>query len=71
MRLAFGELCRSGTPEQRGVVAEEDGDAVEAGSGPDELAGSAELVELLGAVAGHPPRQHLCLPETDRQRQRL
>src|SRR5260370_653662 len=64
---------RSGSPppEQRRVAAEERGHGVDPRPDPDELAGRAELVELLGPVVGHAARQHLRLPERDRQRQRL
>src|SRR5204862_4271113 len=37
----------------------------------DRLAAWAELVELRRLLAGHAPRQHLGLPERDRQRERL
>ena len=44
---------------------------VEPGPDPDELARGAELVELLGAVVGHPPGQHLPFPERHRKREPL
>ena len=71
MRLALGRAARRRPAEQRRVLAEEDRDAVEPGADPDELAGRAELVELLGPVAGHAARQHLRLPERHRQREPL
>ena len=71
VRIAVRSRRRGRPPEQRRVVAEEGGNAVETGSDPDELAGGAELVELFGPVVGHAPRQHLRLPQRDRQRERL
>ncbi len=71
MRLALRRGRRRRPPEQRRVVAEEESHAVEPGSDPDELARGAEGIELLGAVLGHAPRQHLRLPERHRERQRL
>ena len=68
---AFGRRRAGGTAEHGGVLAEEQRDAVEPGSDPHDLAGRAELVELFGAIAGDAPRQHLALPERDRQRERL
>ena len=58
-------------PEQHRVVAEEHRDAVEPRTHPHELAGRAQLVELLRPVVGHAPLQHLRLPQRHRQRQRL
>ncbi len=72
--------CRAARPRARrtcdlaehgGVLAEVEGDAVEAGADPDDLAARAERVEVLGPVAGHAPRQQLGLPQRDGQRQRL
>ena len=71
MRLALGSRRRRRSPEQRRVVAEEDRDPIEPRSDPDELARGAELVELLGPIFGHAPRQQLRLPERDGQRERL
>ena len=61
----------AGRPSTGGVLAEEERDAVEPGADPDDLAGRAELVELLRPVARDAARQHLGLPERDRQRERL
>ena len=71
-RLGSLRRRRAGGPaEQRRVLAEVDGDAVEPGADPDELAGGAERVERGGLVAGDAARQHLGLPERDRQREPL
>ena len=70
MRLPVGRRRGAGTAEHRRVVAEVDGDAVEAGADPDDLARGAERVELLGPVAGDAARQHVRLPQRDRERQR-
>src|SRR3954451_17323020 len=43
VRLAFRRRRRGGRAECGGVLTEVDGDAVEAGAGPHDLAGSAEL----------------------------
>ena len=71
MHLAFRALRSLRLPEHGRVLPEEDGDAVEAGADPDELPGRAELVELRRRIVGNPPRQHLGLPERDRQGQPL
>ena len=55
----------------RRVLAEEHGHAVEPGSRPDQLAGRAQLVELLRPVARDAARQHLRLPQRHRQREPL
>src|SRR5581483_9768060 len=73
-RVVLGALRSrrgGGLPEHGRVLAEEDGDAVEAGTDPNELAGCAQLVELFRAVAGDAARQHLRLPERDWQGQAL
>src|SRR5439155_25904438 len=51
--------------------AEIDRDSVEPRADPNDLAGGAERVELLRPIAGHATRQHLGLPERDRQREPL
>ena len=58
-------------PEERRVVAEVDGDAVEPGADPDELAGGAEPVEPCGLVARDASRQHLALPQRHREGETL
>jgi len=65
VRLTVREGRCGRLPQQRSVVAEEDGHAVEPRSDPDELAGGAELVELLGPVVRYAARQHLRFPERD------
>ena len=71
MRFALRSGRRGRLPEDRRVVAEEDRDAVEPRSDPDELAGRAELVELLGPVIANPSRQHLGLPQRNRESEAL
>ena len=71
MRLALGRRGGGGAAEHRRVLAEEDGDAVEACADPDDLARGAERVELRRLVAGDAPRQHVRLPQRHGQRQRL
>src|SRR5438874_3013318 len=65
--LAFGPIGGGHLPQHGCVVAEVDGDAVEAGADPDDLAGRAELVELRRRVAGNAPRQYLRPPKRHRQ----
>ena len=67
----FGRRRRGRSAERRRVLAEEERDAVGAGADPGDLAARAQRVEMLGAVAGNAPRQHLRLPERSRQRERL
>src|SRR5205823_14847137 len=38
---------------------------------PDDLAGGAERIELLGPVAGNPPRQEIVLPQRHRETEAL
>ena len=64
--LGTGRLAKHGR-----VLTEEDGDPIEAGADPDQLARGAQLVELLRPVAGHSARKHVALPELDRERQAL
>ena len=64
-------LGRGGPAERGGILAEVDRHAVETRADPDELAGRAQLVELSGLVPGDATREHLRLPERDRERQRL
>ncbi len=71
MHIAFGALRSLRLAEHGRVLPEEDGDAVETGADPHELPGRAELVELRRRIVGNPPRQHLGLPQCDRQRQPL
>ena len=71
VELTLGPVGRGDLAEHRRILAEVDGDTVEAGADPDDLARGAELVELGRSVPGHPPRQHLGFPERDRQRQCL
>src|SRR5205823_729116 len=71
VELAFGPIGAGHLPQHGCVLAEIDGNAIEAGADPHDLAGRAELVQLRSGVAGHAARQHLGLPERDRQRQRL
>src|SRR5215210_590563 len=58
-------------PEHRRVAAKIDGDAVEPRPGPDDLARSAERIQLLRPVTGHAAREHLRFPERDRKREPL
>ena len=71
VHLALDRLRARRRAEQRRVLAEEDGDPVEAGADPDELARRAECVELLRPVAPDPRAEHLGFPERDGQRQAL
>src|SRR5262249_51252201 len=71
VHLPFGSRRPRRTAEKRRVVAEDESHAVEPRSDPDELTGSAELVELLRPVIGHAARQNLSFPEGDRQREPL
>ena len=57
--------------EQRSVFAKEERHAVEPGADPDELAGRAQLVELLGPVVPDTAGQHFGLPQPDGKRQSL
>src|SRR2546425_2383871 len=64
--------CVAGIPaECRCILAEEHGDAVEAGSDPHDLAGGAELIELSGVEAENATWQDVGLPQGHRQRQSL
>src|SRR5581483_3056983 len=69
--LALAGLGGSGRADQRGVLSEVHGHAVEPCAHPDHLAGRAELVEQLRAVIRNAPREDVRLPQRDRQRQRL
>ena len=71
MRLVLRRRRGGRSPERGGVVAEEDGDAVEPRADPHDLAGGAQAVELRGLVSGDASRQYLGLPERDRQRHAL
>src|SRR5581483_6238555 len=71
VRLALRRRRRRDAAERGRVLAEVERDAVGAGADPDDLAGRAERVELLGPVAGDAPRQHLRLPERRREGERL
>ena len=71
MLRAFRPRRGARPAEHGGVLAEEDGDSIESGAGPHELARRAQLVELLGPVVGHAARQYLALPQRHRQRQCL
>ena len=69
--LSLGSRLSGRLAELRRVLAEVEGDAVEPGARPDDLARGAEDVEVGRAIALHPPRKHVALPERDRERERL
>ena len=69
--LGLGRRSRRRATEHACVLAEEERDAIETGTDPDELARRAKLVELQRLVVRHAPRQHLGLPELHRQREPL
>ena len=71
MELALGTVCRSHLAEHGRVLAEVDGHPVEAGADPDDLAGGAELVELLGPVVRYASREDIRLQKRDRKRESL
>ena len=71
VRLALRRRRAADAPEHRRVLAEIECDAVDPGADPDDLAGGAQLVELLGPVARDAAREHLGLPQRDRKRKRL
>ena len=71
MSLAFRLLGTGRLAKHRRVLTEEDGDPIEAGADPDQLARGTQLVELTRRVAGHPAWKHVALPELDRERQAL
>ena len=71
MELALGTVCRSHLAEHGRVLAEVDGHPVEAGADPDDLAGGAELVELLGPVVRYASREDIRLPKRDWKRESL
>jgi len=67
VRLAFGRRKGAPAAERRRILAEVHGHPLEARADPDDLAGGGELVEPGGLVAGDAARQHIALPERDRQ----
>src|SRR5207247_3210335 len=59
-------------PSQDGsVLAKVDRHAVEPCTGPHELSGRAQLIELSRLVVRHAPWQHFALPERNGKRKRL
>src|SRR6266550_3539227 len=71
VELPLGTVCRSHLAEHGRVLAEVDGHPVEAGADPDDLAGGAELVELLGPVVRYASREDIRLQKRDRKRESL
>jgi hypothetical protein len=71
MRRALGPRRRLHLAERGCVLAEVERDAVDAGAHPHDLPCRTQRVELLRPVAGHAPRQHLALPQRNRERERL
>src|SRR5207247_9446118 len=71
VRLALRRRRGGRAAEERGVLAEEEGDAVEARAYPHDLSGPAEGGELHRLVTGDAPRQDVALPERDRKGQAL
>jgi hypothetical protein len=69
--LAFGPRRRGHLPERCGVLSEVHGHAVRSGTDPDHLAAGRQRIEMLGEKARDASRQHLGLPELDRQCQSL
>ena len=70
MGRALRRRFEGGRSEQRSVLAEVHGSAIQTRADPDDVTRSAERVEIRGPVRGHTPRQHVALPERDRQRER-
>ena len=68
---ALGRRLRAWLAQLSGVLSEVDGDAVEPGARPDDLARGAEDVEVGGAIALHAPRKDVALPQGDGERERL
>ena len=69
--FALGRGGARNLTERGRILAEVDGDPIEPGADPDDLAARAERVELLGTVVGHPARQELGLPQSDGEREGL
>ena len=61
------EMVRRNLAERRRILAEVQRDPVRPCADPDDLAARRQRIEMLGAEARHPARQHLGLPERDRQ----
>jgi hypothetical protein len=71
VELALGTVGRGHLAEHGRVLPEVDGNPVEAGADPDDLARGTELVELLGPVVRYASREDIRLPERDWKRESL
>ena len=69
--IAFRSGFGRGRAEKRRIVAEVQGDAIEAGADPDDLARGAEHVQIGRPERGHAPREDVALPERRGKRHAL
>ncbi len=69
--IAFRSGFGRGRAEKRRIVAEVQGDAIEPGADPDDLARGAQHVQIGRPERGHASREHVALPERRGERHAL